>query len=327
MVSVQRMRFCFKSKDWAAVKDQLLPSSEIPTEYIYDLIRLILQTTDNFVKEGLEEEEMIDYLSNVFGRIDEGIANVLPDEFCEEIIEKYLVHPTPGQLGNCIQNFLLHKYLFLRKDKIDTRIAALSRFFMNAVKNGWDVPHPKKKHFYPVNYTISTTLNDIVKILLIKKDIDPRVIDGVLSFFTVFLTPEMDITSYFLLILAKEYLESSTPKEFAWRFSQKLPELIQKHTPYHPSCIIEALEDFFLMLNTNNVEEVKLTVIETLLECSSTYAHLVAVSSLPIVETPANVARYDALVDKFRKHDNPAIKSILYTKINRATFYYCTVDP
>ncbi|KAK2584311.1 hypothetical protein KPH14_006703 [Odynerus spinipes] len=315
-----------KLKDWATVKDQLIPSSSVPTEYIFDLIRLIMRTTDNFVKEGLEQEKAMYYLRNVFVKIDESIANVLPDEFCEEIIEKYLFDPD-YVLDNFLREFLVQMYLFLRKDKIDSRVAALSRFFMAAVKSGWNVPHPKKAHFYPVNYTIYTIINDIVSTFLNRKDKDLRIIDGVLNFFTVFLTPENDITSYFLLILAKEYVESSTTEEFALRLGDKIPELIQKHTPLYPSCIIDSLQYFFAMICVDNLEEVKLTVIETLLECSSVYAHLVAVSSLPTINTPSNVARYDALVERFRNDNNPAIRSILYMKINGAGFYSCTVNP
>ncbi|KAL2730929.1 UDP-glucuronosyltransferase 1-6, partial [Vespula squamosa] len=317
----------FKSEDWKS-KPFLFPVKNIPTEYVCDFIREII----NMSEEAIKTKELDDdstarwYIENIVSKIDEAIANILPDKFCEEIIEKYLFNPD-YVIKDTFRKFTVNNYLLLRKDKVESRFVKLTDIFLNFVKTGWDVAHPNKSHFYPVNYTIRAMIHDVMSHLLSDNKYDLRIIDGALKLFNNCMTPDMDLTSYLLLVLTKEYVESNEPTVFAKKLCGKIPELVCEFSPLYPSSIIDSLQHFFAIIRIENLEEVKLTVIEELMKCPSIYAHLVAASSLPVIKISANVARYDALVNVLRKSDNPTVRSILYTKINAAGFYSCTVDP
>lgn len=318
----------FKSEDWKNSKNLVKPMTSIPTEYVFDFIRMIINMAERAILRigGVDDSTIRWYIETIFGKMDEATANVLPDDFCESIIEKYLFN-SDYVTQDTFRIFTVNKYLLLRRDKLKSRFLKLTRIFSEAVKNGWNKAHPKKAHFYPVNYTIRAIIHDIISQLLSDdNNYDSVIIDGTLKLFDECMKPDMDVTSYLLLILTKEYVESNDPNVFAAKLCEKIPELICDYSPLYPSIVIDALQHFFAVIRIDNLEEMKLIVIENLIESPSIYARLVAVSSLPIVKIPANVPRYDKLVDTLRNSDNPTIRSILYTKINAVGFYSCTVD-
>ncbi|KAF7382485.1 hypothetical protein HZH68_015404 [Vespula germanica] len=317
----------FKLDDWKNKKPFMFLIKDIPTEYVCDFIREIIDMSEKAIKiEELDDDSTARwYIDNTVSKIDEAVANILPDKFCEEIIEKYLFHPD-YVMKDTFRKFTVNNFLLLRKDKMESRFATLTGIFVKVVKTDWDVAHPKKSHFFPVNYTIRAIIHDVISHLLSDTKYDLQIINGTLKLFDMCMTPDMDLTTYFLLVLTKEYVESNEPSVFASKLCDKIPELVCEYSPLYPSSIIDSLQHFFAIIRIENLEEFKLIIIENLIECPSIYANLVAASSLPIIKIPANVARYDALVNVLRNSDNRTIRSIMYTKINAAGFYSCSVD-
>ncbi|XP_047365677.1 uncharacterized protein LOC124955379 isoform X1 [Vespa velutina] len=317
----------FKLEDWQNCKHLINPMTNIPTEYIFDFIHMIIKMAEKAIVQmnGVDDRTIKWYIETIFGKIDEATANILPDDYCEKIIEKYLFN-SDYVMQDTFRIFTVNKYLLLRKDKLESRFAILMRIFFNAVRTGWNMPHPKRAHFYPINYTLRVIIHDIISHLLSDNQYDLRIIHGTLKLFNECLTPEMDITSYFLLIITKEYIESKELYVFALKLCDKIPELVCEYSPLYPTSIIDALQHFFAIIRIDNLEEMKLIVIENLIKCPSIYAQLVAVSILPIIKIPANIPKYDALVNILRNSNNATIRSILYTKINAVGFYSCTVD-
>lgn len=64
--------------------------TNIPTEYVFDFIRMIIKMGDNAIIqiEGVDEQTIKWYIEAIFFVIDEATTNVLTDDFFDKVIEK-----------------------------------------------------------------------------------------------------------------------------------------------------------------------------------------------------------------------------------------------
>lgn len=64
--------------------------TNIPTEYVFDFIRMIIKMRDNVIIqiEGVDEQTIKWYIEVIFFVIDEATTNVLTDDFFDKVIEK-----------------------------------------------------------------------------------------------------------------------------------------------------------------------------------------------------------------------------------------------
>lgn len=303
---------------------QMIPS--IPNEYIVDYIKLLLKTIDNFTKAGINQSSMTFHISSLLGNINAAICNLLPEEITEELLRRFLFH-SEMNISRAAGIMVLTAHLLPANDKLDSRMKSFTNIFVEIVKNGWNVPHPKRSLFYPVNHAVQRFVDDLINTVLYL-DVDPRLIDGMLKAFLSVLTPQMDATSYLLLMYAKEQVSVKTPKEFGAKLGQKLPELIATFSPLFLFFMSNTLQ---YLLRTNmfrhyDKEDVTLSVIEGLMEIGSIEATLMAVNMLTPVKSKEYMARYNNLVAKITEYDHPAIKSVLCDIINKTGFDDCVPE-
>ncbi|CAL7940609.1 unnamed protein product [Xylocopa violacea] len=287
-----------------------------PDEYVVDFVKLAYSTIDKLEKAGVKESDIISYTSNLLTRINPAICYLLPEDFIKEFLQRFFTH---YELH--VPHFVFTDLLAPARDKFDDRMKMFSGVFTEIVKGGWNVPHPKNPRFYPVNHSVLRfvlTVNSYSSFL----NVEPRVIDEILSMFLSVLTPQMDPTSYLLLVYTKDRVCAQTLKEFGTKIGQRIPELTgtfsQLFTSIMVGTLITALES--ITFNDDNKNELVLEVIEGLTELGTLEATFMAVKLLPCVDFKECAEKYDKLLTRFLKYDHPLIKSMVYDINNKTGF-------
>ncbi|XP_076244170.1 uncharacterized protein LOC143185233 [Calliopsis andreniformis] len=315
------------TKDESGLTDLVLVISCTPDEYIVDYIKLLLETIDRLAETGLVIEKVNNFVGPLLSTIDGAICNILPREFTEALLRRFLFHPEP-RIAVSAGIFVRGAYLLPAEDKLDSRLQVFTNVFVDVVKNGWNVSHPKKSRYYPVNYMVHIFIEDIVRAILKGDKSEAKLIDGILKMFLTVLTPQMDPTSYLLLTFGKEQMSVTTPKEFGVKVGQKMAELTNT---FSLQFVIFMSQIMVGLLGTEkfrryDLEVTKMDVMEGLLEVGSIEAVLMALNLLTKTVKHEYVDRYDKLLMKFAEYDHPAIKSFLCDLVNRRTFEECPYD-
>ncbi|XP_043264517.1 uncharacterized protein LOC122404542 [Colletes gigas] len=292
----------------------------IPDEYIVDFVKLLLRTIDSFTEAGVERETVSTYVKALLTQINAAVCNLLPEEFTEELLRRFLFNSNMS-VSRAAGHFVLEAHLLPAKEKLDSRLKTFSTIFAEVVKNGWNVPHSKRTHFYPVNHAVHSFVDYLIR-MIPYVDVDPRLIDGILKAFLSVLTPQMDATSYLMLVYTREQVSVKTPQEFGTKLGEKLPDLVDTFSPMFLSFMSNTMQYLFNqnLFKDYDKEDATLGVIEGLIENGSIEATLMAVKMLTPSKSKENLARYDKLVTKFADYDHPAIRSLLCDIINKTGY-------
>ncbi|XP_071576548.1 uncharacterized protein [Temnothorax nylanderi] len=291
---------------------------EIPNEYIAKYLELWLKTIDNL--QGLDAQKKNKYIVNYLATITASVFNLLPEEFSENILRRFLFH-IDTNVSEAARRFTIAYILSEDKDKHATRIKVFADVFHNAVTTYWNVPHPKKLRFHPINKAVRLFVDDFtvsyVDKSCLNKSINPKIIDNMQTIFLSVLSPRQEARSYLLLVYAKKLQECiSTKTSFGLRLGQQLHELTDVFSSLLVSFMAEVLKYFLSRVyKHSDLEEVKLSVIEGLVEAGNTDSCFIAVTMLPSTIQTKHVARYDRLIEKFREMEEPTI-TILYDHLN-----------
>ncbi|XP_017795532.1 PREDICTED: uncharacterized protein LOC108576967 [Habropoda laboriosa] len=294
----------------------------VPDEYVVEFEKLVLSTIDKFQAEGISQWRCVIHTRTMLSNIDAAVCNLLPDDFIKELITRFLFHQEI-EVSRSASVFVITGLLLPTRDNFDERMKIFSSAFTEAVKTGWNVPHPQRPRFYPVNHTVHEFMSQVVRTVSSSlSEAELPLIDGMLSTFLSLLSPQMDAMSYLLLVYTREMLFSKTPKEFGTRIGGKLPELVNIFSSLFIFYMADNLR-YILSLNTfkdYTKNDVFLSVTEGLMEVETIEAALIGVQMLRLCISKDNAEKYDKLVTTFSKHDHPVIKSIVCDIINRAKF-------
>ncbi|XP_018399881.1 PREDICTED: uncharacterized protein LOC108777469 [Cyphomyrmex costatus] len=292
---------------------------EIPNEYVTRFLDLWLKTIDDF--QGLDDKSKNEYIADFLETLTTSIFNLLSEEFAENLLRRFLFH-IDIVVSDEARRFTISHILF-DQDKYAARFKIFADLFRNAVVTYWNVPHPEKLYIYPINRAVRLFVNDfIISYINDKfyrnKFINLEVIDDIQMIFLSVLSPSQDAKSYLLLTYAKT-LQESTKNSFGLKLGQQLHELINIFSPLLVSFMVEILE-YFLdeVYKDSELEEVKLSVIEGLIEAGNTHSCFMAVNMLPSTIHTKHMARYDRIIEKLRgMHEELATMTVLCNYLNK----------
>ena len=288
-----------------------------PDEYVVDYIKQLMDMINKFEKAGLNSEQTAEYTSDLLGRINAAICNLLPDDFVKGLLRKYLFHQNL-KISESSSTFIITALLLpSSQDKFDNRMELFCSVFKEVVKSGWNVPHPKYPRFYPVNNSLPRFVRAVLGMFPYMK-VEPRLIENLLSTFVSVLEPYMEPTSYLLLVYCNEKMCSNTPREFGSKLGKKIDELIEIFSPLFMFFMADVLLQMPLsdLFDGYDKDEIDFAIIEGLLEAGTIPATLLATKLFKSVKPNEQSERYDELMKKFSEYDSPAVKSSLCDIIN-----------
>ncbi|XP_018393024.1 PREDICTED: uncharacterized protein LOC108772070 [Cyphomyrmex costatus] len=321
-----------------ALLSQIKLFPKIPNKYVLRFLDLWLKTIDDFQGMELDDQKKNKYIANFLATLTTAsIFNLLSEEFIENILRRFLFH-MDSDVSRAARRFIISYILSEGQDKNAARIKIFADVFRNAVVNYWDVPHPKKLYFYPINQAVRLFIDDFIfycfdKMFYFNKfTTNPEIIDNIQMIFSSVLSPSQDAKSYLLLTYAKTFQEcKSTKNSFGLKLGQQLHELINIFSPLLVSFMVQIL-DYFLdkVYRYPDLEQAKFSVIEGLIEAGNTYSCFMAVTMLPgLAPKPLHprcrqltikmnhAARYDRIIEKLRgMHEELATMTVLCNYLN-----------
>lgn len=310
----------FSLKDEALLLDVTL-FPEIPNKYVAKYLDLWLKTIDNLYEMGLNVEKTNKYIANCLSTLITPVFHFLSDEFAENVLRRFLFH-IDNEVSSAARCFTV-SYILDDKNKHTIRIKVLADVFHNAITAYWNVSHPTKLHFYPVNKAVRLFVDDFVINFVDKfcfnKSINSEVIDNMQMIFLSMLSPRQDAKSYLMLVYAKKLQECTSIEEsFGLKIGQQLHELIDIFSLQLVPFMAEVLNYFLSCVYKHfDLEEVKLGVMEGLIEAGNTNSYFMAVTMLPSTIQSKHMVRYDRLIEKFQEmHEEPTIATVLYNHLN-----------
>ncbi|XP_071575555.1 uncharacterized protein [Temnothorax nylanderi] len=308
-----------------SLQDELLLSEiklfpEISNEYILKYLELWLKTIGDLEGLGLDDQKTNKYIANCLATLTASVLNLLPEEFAENILRRFLFHINTN-VSEAARHFTISYILPDDGDKNTARIKVFADVFNKAVTTYWNVPHPNKLRFYPINNALRLFIDDFIVSYVDKscfnKPVNPEIIDNMQTIFLSVLSPRQDARSYLLLVYAKKLQEcTSTKTSLGLRLGQQLHELSDVFSSLLIPFMAKVLEDFLIRVyKHSDLEEVKFSVIEGLIEAGNMDSCFMAVTMLPSTIQTKHLARYDRLVEKFREMEEPTV-TILYDHLN-----------
>lgn len=302
---------------------KLFPS--IPDQYVEKYFTLWLETINDFELKS-KTEETNKYLISFLQEITAPVCNLLSEKFAQNIITKYLFDIN-ADLSTAARNFSM-LYLFPEdENKFKDRSKKFIDTFHSMVKTHWNKTHPKKLRFYPYNSVVHLFVDDFaivyVKRFCLNKSTNTQFIDDMLKLYSSILIPTQDARSYLLLTYAKKLQECiSANKCFGLQIGQHVLKLVKIFSSSLVQFMAKILDHFLnrVFKDHNNLEELKLNVIEGLVKADNIHSCFMAVIMLSPVTLKNLKTRYDELITKFRKMENPAITSILNDHLNMLDF-------
>ncbi|XP_011858226.1 PREDICTED: uncharacterized protein LOC105555794 [Vollenhovia emeryi] len=293
---------------------------KIPNEYVVKFFDLRLKTIDNLRGMGLDIQKTNNYIADCLGMLTESIFNLLPEEFAENILRKFLFH-IDTRVSETARHFTISYILSVDKDKYTACIKVFADVFHNTVITFWNVPHPKKLHFHPLNKAVRLFVDDFVVSYVNKFCLNDstnlEVIDNMQSIFLSVLSPRQDARSYLLLMYAKKLQECTlTKSSFGLKLGQQLHELTDIFSSLLISFMTDVLKYFLSRVYKHpDLEKFQFSIIEDLIETGNSDACFMAVLMLPSTIQTKHVARYDQIIEKFRRIEEPFI-TVLYDHLN-----------
>ncbi|XP_071651105.1 uncharacterized protein [Temnothorax longispinosus] len=309
-----------------SLQDELLLSEimlfpEIPNEYILKYLELWLKTIGDLQELGLDDQKTNKYIANCLATLTASVFYLLPEEFTENILRRFLFHINTN-VSEAARRFTISYILLDDGDKNTARIKVFADVFNKAVTTYWNVPHPNKLRFYPINNAVRLFIDDFIVSYVDKscfnKPVNSEIIDNMQTIFLSVLSPRQDARSYLLLVYAKKLQECTLTKtSLGLRLGQQLHELSDVFSSLLVPFMAKVLEDFLrCVYKHSDLEEVKFSVIEGLIEAGNTDSCFMAVTMLPSTIQTKHLARYDRLVEKFREMEKPTV-TILYDHLNK----------
>ncbi|XP_076291100.1 uncharacterized protein LOC143214234 [Lasioglossum baleicum] len=315
---ISQMISALNENNASAISDAIRMIPSVSDMYVADFVKLVLGAVDKLPEsEGWVRTSLISAISP-------SVCNLLPEELNEQILRRFLLVQSMT-CASVASSFAQNSYLMAAGDKFEARMNTFTEVFVEAVRTRWNMPHPKKPHFRTANYGLRLFTDLLVFNLTGSGQL--RVLDGILNAFLKALTPQMDPTTYLLLVFRREQVAANTPKDFGLNLGRKLQELMRIFSPLFIGFMTNILNNLLSKREfaQHDRDYSRLSVIEGLVEIGTVEATLIAVGLMTPVVEKQYVHRYDDLMSKFLEHNHPAVKSIACDNVNKANnsnFYF-----
>ncbi|XP_066582624.1 uncharacterized protein [Prorops nasuta] len=293
----------------------------IPNEYISQYIMLALHKIDDLSEKGLSGERITAIKVELLGEISSEICNLLSNDICITILEKYLFD-TNLQVSEAIQKLITYCYLLSSEKNLEQRLDVFTRVLGEAVHKGWNKPHPERIHYYPVNYGIRKLVKKIVA-RSFEYSYGPIAIKRISDSFKSMLNYTEDFTSNILLDCAVLMTKASsqnandqlTALHFGQNFAFKLQQLVHKYTFSAIPNIAQTVQTFLSMepFKSQGYSKDKsfLDFCEGLLEQDSPHSYLLIAYILPSIDPYYDRKHFNFLMDKLKQKGDISIEMIL----------------
>lgn len=321
------------------VSNLFKPTYEIPREYINKYLKVWF---DTLYKVWDRRGTIDSYLQSLEGPV----CDYLSEELVKNVLTRFLFYEGSDTIEDTViagraRHFAIIYLSPNDKNKLASRIKITMDVVLDAVRNRWNVYLPKSC-YYPVNIGVRELIFDLV----CHPAIDTQVIDGMLTIFSSVLRPTELAESYLLLTYAKRLKKNCTPQEahdFGLKLGQEITDIVI-FSPLLVPFMADVLDQFLTSGVANwicdmektrqpteeickqlkqqdkpaqSVDEIRFGIIEGLVEASNSYSCFIAITILSQKykksdEYEEYEERYNELIKKFRKTDDPAIMTMLY---------------
>ncbi|XP_048509525.1 uncharacterized protein LOC125500557 [Athalia rosae] len=300
------------------IMKKIIGLSSVPNEYVYEYTSKLFDVLKTMEENSDSPNIYADYTRRLIRNIDASVADILPENFSENLIKKYLFDLNFDQATfNAISGFTIRSYLLASKTFNEIRWKFFQDYLKECLKNYWNKRHPKSRKFRPMNYM----LNDFVVDLCngSEKDHDIRIFQSISEALLTTIKPFDDPVSFLQLIFSIEYNRSDNSVDFANRILNKIPELIDTFSmEYVVSDLPEKLSDFLKTRQFNESEsddEKILSVIEVFANSNSIHCAFVAAHFLFENKSKTLENRHRSVVQTLFNYNHPAISSILNERL------------
>ncbi|XP_014479881.1 PREDICTED: uncharacterized protein LOC106747110 [Dinoponera quadriceps] len=302
-----------------------LNANLVPPEYAVNYIELLFDVIHDLWEKGLPVKETLSCITGMLKMFTGPTCDQLPSSFVEKLMRRYLFHEVNDISNSTIT--IVCSYLLSVNETHETRMEIFSDIFKKEVKRGWDKKDPKKSSFYPVNYTVGCLICSFVtEASSVNRQVDTRVIGEMLDIFLSVLTPEMDPSSYLLLVYAQEQArtKSKTPEEYGLHIGRKIPELVETFSLMLVPLMTDTLKNLLNICHAfdgNLITEMqtRLGVAEGLIGAGNMESCCMA-ACLVSEYIPCRNVRYHELMSKLLNMNYPAVSCLLNERKNRIDY-------
>lgn len=250
----------------------------------------------------------------------------LDEEVSTKILNRYFMDPHSLDISRAAQNFAVGSYLLSStKEKFQARLKVITDI-LKKITERLDASHPKKPRFYPANYTLTEFYSDtLTEIAARRSDESLEVVDKMLKVFDGELSPWQVPTAYLAYNLYKEYLLAENPKDFGTRCRRRITALIEDLSGSEVMIkdVAECLDRFLIedkIYPESRRQELRLNLIDGLLEGDDHYGSLVGVLLIRSDEVDDYDDRYDSMIKRIGLKKNRPLQYFLYQHLNSIKF-------
>lgn len=288
--------------------------SKIPNEYLYDYIKTALGTLKSVEEKSQHPKPIIEFSCDLVRNIDNLITNILPEEYSQELIKKFLfVFDYDEQIFNAGLNLTLDGYLLNAGDNYESRYKFFETFFRDSVQKYWDKPHPESVHRYPINVMVNSFFNSFISKTARRKH-DEQIAETFLKIFNSVLQPYQDPSSYLGLVYSTCFHKSNDSTMFCAMMIKKVPELIRNLSP---EFIISISDELLNFLRPRNVDELKtrdegiFDAIKIFTNSENIHCAFIAANMLLKNNSKYDDEQYQTVIDSLRDYHHPGISALV----------------
>ena len=300
--------------------DVLMKLASIPDEYIADYVKQLFLTIEKLEAGGFDAARLFKYVIRVLGEIDGAISNLLPEEYCKQLLEKYFCNPcldvTVNEAGN---RYALYGYLIPGETRLESRLKIFSDLFENILRENWDVQHPKCSTFYPINYLARSFVDGLISVKEICAKVE--IMEAVLKTFLKVLKPEQDFVSYALLTFGVAFKNVKTTWDVLDRIVETIPTLVEILTSEMSVELADVVTRWINFYTSNDqVDDFTYGVIESLCKAANKDSCILAAKLLFRSEKRELDDRRNKIVEMLREAPHPAVRCLVYRHVNSCDF-------
>ncbi|XP_015605129.1 uncharacterized protein LOC107272468 [Cephus cinctus] len=298
----------------------------IPNNYTLKYIQLILRVAEDKFPTLLRNSIVTSLLKN----ISSSICTLLPDEVVESILTKYLfLEAYDKNLYQAAQSLAIYNYLVHgSKDRLQSRMKFLSGHMKTHVKKFWNVPHPKKRNFRPMNHMVQSFLRHLASEWA-RRSLDGEILESFLREISAVISPLENCEAYVHCVCAVVAGGSKTPLEFGEKLAHRITDLVSTFSSEMIVRIADYLKDFlnpYIFEVRLSDDELTINVIEGLLKLDNNFNCILAAELLVIVKSKCIHLRYMKIIQILKEKKHPSVISILYNHLNSTGYSDCLSD-
>lgn len=176
--------------DDEALLSEMMLFPNIPNEYIAKYLDLWLKTIDDFQRMGLDVAKTNIYIRTCLKTLTASILHLLPEQFFENILRKFLFHIDIIVFAEARRITILY---ILTEDKENTQ-HALKNSLMSCITQTADSDQLEKLCVYQVNKKMHFFIKDFVaSYKLCFNTINPQIIDNMQMIYSSVFSPKQDV--------------------------------------------------------------------------------------------------------------------------------------